>query len=56
MKSKLTYTFTFQLVIHVAQKSYDGKQEMPWEQLQAFLHICLLCLESKEYVLLPFPD
>ena len=46
MKSKLTYTFTFQLVIHVVQKCYDGEQETPWEQLQAFLHICLYALKA----------
>ena len=46
MKSKLTYTFTFQLVIHIVQKRYDGEQEMPWEQLQAFLHICLYALKA----------
>ena len=45
-KSKLTYTFTFQLVIHVVQKCYDGEQETPWEQLQAFLHICLYALKA----------
>ena len=56
MKSKLTYTFTFQLVIHVVQKCYDGEQETPWEQLQAFLHYMPICLENMAYVLLPFPD